>query len=172
MITKQARPYFFCPWISCCPINHITSQHGSKMGREQTTRLNQWIFVLWSADKKLDSMKMWIIYKHTKPFYDSEAKQPSADTLIMSIFCYIKTVGWIYGSCDDFFFCAYKWESAFHTPRVCYTNQIWPTHTHTPPSQCQVFVLALISNARTREGRDCERGIRIGAINAVTLTGF
>jgi len=44
--------------------------------------------------------------------------------------------------------------------------------THTPHFQCQVFVLALISNARTSEGRVNEREIRIGAITAVALTGF
>ncbi len=118
----------FCPWTSCCIINHITSHHGSKMGQEQTTRLNQWIFVFWSADINffflLLNWTQWRCGSYTstqKPFYESEAKQPQ---LILYV-----SVGWIH--IMWWLFSVRTSECAFHTPTVCYTNQIWPTHTHT-----------------------------------------
>lgn len=82
---------------------------------------------------KLDSLKMWLLYKHTKAFLWLRSQTTSADTLITNIFRSITTLRWLCGLLSvKTFSQAYKWNYAFHTPTVCYTNQIWPTHTHLP----------------------------------------
>lgn len=61
---------------------HPSSHCGSNMGQEQTAGLNQWIFVLWSADMNFFQFMtgaQWRSGSYTstqKPFYESEAKPP------------------------------------------------------------------------------------------------
>ncbi len=89
----------------------------------------------WTFKKtKLDSMKMWIIYKHTKAFLWFRSQATSADTLIMSIFCYIKTVGWIYGSMWLFFFSVRTSERVLFTLLQYATLIRFDLHTHTHTS--------------------------------------